>query len=82
MVIVGDTLHNLIDGMAMGAAFLVNPQVGIVTALAVAAHEIPQEIGDFGLLLSKGMSKKKVAIVNILSALVSVAGALGVFVFW
>lgn len=79
MVVVGDTLHNFIDGLAMGAAFLVNPQVGIITALAVAAHEIPQEIGDFGLLLSKGMSKKKVAIVNILSALVSVVAACGVF---
>lgn len=79
MIVVGDTLHNLIDGLAMGAAFLVNPQVGIVTALAVAAHEIPQEIGDFGLLLSKGMARKKVAIVNILSALVSVVAACGVF---
>ncbi len=79
MVIVGDTLHNLIDGLAMGAAFLVNPQVGIITALAVAAHEIPQEIGDFGLLLSKGMSKRRVALINIISALVSVFGACLVF---
>lgn len=81
MIIVGDTLHNLIDGLAMGAAFLVNPQVGIVTALVIAAHEIPQEIGDFGLLLSKGMSRKKVAIVNILSALISVVAACGIFLF-
>jgi len=81
MIIIGDTLHNFIDGLAMGAAFLVNPQIGIITALAVAAHEIPQEIGDFGLLLSKGVSKTKVAVINIFSALVSVAAACGIFLF-
>lgn len=79
MVIVGDTLHNFIDGLAIGAAFLVSPEAGIVATVAVAAHEIPQEVGDFGLLLSKGMSKSKVLIVNLLSASSAVVAALLIF---
>jgi zinc and cadmium transporter len=79
MVIFGDTLHNFIDGLAIGAAFLVSPEAGIVTSLAVAAHEIPQEVGDFGLLLSKGMARRKVLIVNIISALAAVVAAVLVF---
>src|SRR5690606_22872811 len=61
--------------LAIGAAFLVSPATGIVTTIAIAAHEIPQEIGDFGLLLSKGMKRRRVLIVNIVSALVTVIGA-------
>lgn len=80
LVIVGDTLHNAIDGVALGAAFLVNPAAGIATALAIAAHEIPQEIGDFGILLGKGMKAKKVILVNLLSALATVVTALTVYV--
>ena len=68
LVIIGDTLHNALDGVAIGAAFLANPSVGILTTLAVAAHEIPQEIGDFGLMLRNGMSRSKVLQVNIISA--------------
>lgn len=79
LIIVGDTLHNFIDGLAIGVAFLVSPATGIITTVAVAAHEIPQEIGDFGLLLSKGMAKKRIVIVNILSALATVLGAVLVF---
>ncbi len=79
LIIIGDTLHNLIDGIAIGAAFLVNPATGIVTTIAIAAHEIPQEIGDFGLLLSKGMAKKKILLVNFVSALATVVGAVAVF---
>ncbi len=75
LVIIGDTLHNFIDGVAIAAGFLTSIEVGIVVTIAVAAHEIPQEIGDFGLLLSKGMSRKKVVLVNILSALVTVLAA-------
>lgn len=81
LVIVGDTLHNFIDGLAIGAAFLLSPATGIITTLAVAAHEIPQEIGDFGLLLSKGMRRGQVLIVNFISALATVAGAVLVFGF-
>lgn len=75
LIIIGDTLHNFIDGLAIGVAFLVSPATGVITTVAVAAHEIPQEIGDFGLLLSKGMAKKRIVIVNIISALATVAGA-------
>ncbi len=76
LVIVGDTLHNLLDGIAIGAAFLIDTPTGIVAATAVAAHEIPQEIGDFGLLLKFGYTKRKVILVNVISALMSTLGAL------
>ena len=79
LVIVGDTLHNAIDGVAIGAAFLVNPAAGIGTALAVAAHEIPQEIGDFSILLGKGMRPRNVVLVNLFSALATVATALATY---
>lgn len=75
LIVIGDTLHNFIDGLAIGAAFLVDPAVGLVTTAAIAAHEIPQEIGDFGLLLSKGMAKRKVLLVNLISAAATVVGA-------
>lgn len=81
LVVIGDTLHNAIDGVALGAAFLVSPVAGIGAAIAIAAHEIPQEIGDFGILLSKGMKPKNVIIVNTLSALVTVIAAMSTFTF-
>ncbi len=80
MVVVGDTLHNIIDGVAIGLAFLVDIPTGIITSLAVAAHEIPQEIGDFGILLSRGFSSSKVVLINVLSGLATVVAAVGVFV--
>jgi zinc and cadmium transporter len=76
LVIIGDTLHNAIDGVALGAAFVVSPAAGIGTALAIAAHEIPQEIGDFSILLGKGMRPRRVILVNLLSALATVVTAL------
>lgn len=76
LIIVGDTLHNALDGVAIASAFLVSVPAGIITTIAVAAHEIPQEIGDFGLLLSKGMSRKNVLIVNIFSALATTVFAI------
>lgn len=69
LIVAGDAIHNALDGVAIAAAFLVSVPTGIVTTLAVAAHEIPQEIGDFGLLLHKGMSRRNVLLVNIFSAL-------------
>lgn len=79
LVIIGDTLHNAIDGVALGAAFLVSPAAGIGAALAVAAHEIPQEIGDFSILLGKGMKARRVVLVNLVSALATVIAALATF---
>lgn len=81
LIVIGDTIHNLIDGVAIGAAFLVNPATGIVATIAVAAHEIPQEVGDFGLLLAKGMRRRMVVLVNLLSAFVTVLAAVVVVVF-
>ena len=75
LIIIGDTLHNILDGVAIAAAFLINVPTGIVTTIAVAAHEIPQEIGDFGLLLAKGMRRRNVLLVNIFSALATTAAA-------
>lgn len=79
MLVVGDTVHNAIDGMAIGVAYLADPTLGVVTAIAVALHEIPQEIADFGLLLKSGWPKKKVLKVNLLSAMACVATALATY---
>ncbi len=79
LIVIGDSIHNLLDGIAIGAAFLISVPTGIVAAIAVAAHEIPQEIGDFGLLLKFGYSRRKVLIINALSALMSTVGALVTF---
>ncbi|MBI2074621.1 MAG: ZIP family metal transporter [Candidatus Levybacteria bacterium] len=76
LIIIGDTVHNFIDGIVIAATFMVNIPLGIVTTIAVAAHEIPQEIGDFGLMLHKGLARKKIIIVNILSAAVAFIGAI------
>lgn len=80
LIVIGDIIHNFIDGLAIGAAFLVSPATGIIATIAVAAHEIPQEIGDFGLLLSKGMRRKTVLLINILSSLATVVAAVMIFV--
>lgn len=77
--LIGDGLHNFMDGMIIAAAYLANIQIGIATTTAVIIHEIPQEIGDFGVLIYAGMKKKKALFLNFLSALVAVVGALTVF---
>lgn len=79
LIIFGDTLHNALDGVAIAAAFLVSVPTGIVTTIAVAAHEIPQEVGDFGLLLAKGMERGKVLWVNAGSALATTVFAVITF---
>lgn len=79
LIVIGDTVHNALDGVAIAAAFLISVPTGIVATIAIAAHEIPQEIGDFGLLLSKGMARKKVLLVNIMSALATTAAAVITF---
>lgn len=76
MIMVGDTFHNFVDGVLICAAFMVDMQVGLVTALAIIAHEIPQEVGDFLILLHSGYSKKKAFLFNIASSLATLAGGL------
>lgn len=76
LVIIGDTLHNFLDGIVIGGTFLAGVPLGIVTSLAVAAHEVPQEVGDFAILLNAGMSRRRVLAVNIASATVTIIGAL------
>ncbi len=76
LILVGDAIHNLVDGVLIAAAFLTDEHLGIVTALAVIAHEIPQEVGDFAILLQSGYSRAKAIAFNILSSLTTVVGAL------
>lgn len=74
--LIGDAVHNLIDGLIIAAAFLSNFNLGVITSLAVALHEIPQEIGDFGVLLHSGMKKKKALFLNFLTATTIILGGL------
>jgi len=75
IVIVSDGVHNFLDGIIIGASYLVSIEVGIATTIAVILHEIPQEIGDFGVLLHAGFSKMKALLVNLFSALLAIVGA-------
>lgn len=76
MNLFGDGVHNFIDGLVIGASYLVSIPVGIATTLAVLFHEIPQEIGDFGILLHGGFSKGKAILFNFLTALTAIAGTI------
>jgi zinc and cadmium transporter len=76
LVLIGDGMHNLVDGVLIAAAFLVDLHLGIVTSLAVAAHEIPQEVGDFAVLLHSGYSRGKALVFNILASFTTLIGAL------
>ena len=75
-ILVGDALHNFIDGLIIGASYLVSIPAGVATTLAVLLHEIPQEIGDFGVLVHGGFSKGKALLLNFLSALTAVLGVI------
>lgn len=75
LILIGDALHNFVDGVIIAAAFLVDMHLGIVTALAVAAHEIPQEVADFAVLLESGFTRQRAFFYNILSSLSTVLGA-------
>jgi zinc and cadmium transporter len=79
MNLLGDALHNLIDGMIIGASYLASIPLGITTTLAVVLHEIPQEISDFGVLIYGGFTKRKALMMNFFSALTSVIGAIITF---
>ncbi len=76
LILIGDGIHNFVDGVLIAAAFLTDFHLGVVTSLAVAAHEIPQEVGDFAVLLHSGFSRKKAFLYNILASLTTVVGAL------
>ena len=76
MIIFGDSFHNFTDGVIIAAAFLADVKLGVVTSLAIIAHEIPQEIGDFVVLLHSGFSKKRALLWNLISGLAAVVGAL------
>jgi zinc and cadmium transporter len=80
LIIVGDTVHNFVDGVLIAAAFLQSTELGILTAIAIVAHEIPQEVGDFLILLHSGYSKARALAMNLVSsAATMVGGVLGYF---
>ena len=76
MILVGDGLHNFTDGILIAAAFLANPGLGVITGVAIIAHEIPQEIGDFIVLLNAGFSRTRAYVFNLLCSLLAIAGGL------
>ena len=80
MILLGDGVHNFLDGMVIAAAYLADPTVGVVTTIAVVLHELPQEIGDFGVLLHGGLSARRALLFNFLSATASILGA--ILVLW
>jgi zinc and cadmium transporter len=79
MILVGDSFHNFVDGVLIAAAFMESTALGLVTATAVIAHEIPQEVGDFLILLHSGYSKARAFALNLLSSLMMVVGAIGAY---
>lgn len=76
LIVLGDAIHNLVDGVLIAAAFLSDIPLGIVTSLAVAAHEIPQEVGDFAILLQNGYGRVRALFYNLLSSLATVVGGI------
>jgi zinc and cadmium transporter len=80
LVLVGDALHNVLDGVLIAAAFLTDVHLGLVTAIAIMAHEIPQEVGNFAVLLASGVSRRRALFLNLLTSLTAViGGAVGFF---
>lgn len=81
LILIGDSLHNFVDGVAIAVSFLTSAPLGIMTSVAIISHEVPQEVGDFAILLHGGYSRKKALIFNGLSSLVAFCGALLTFIF-
>ena len=81
LILVGDGIHNLVDGVLIAAAFLANIHLGVITSLAVVAHEIPQELGDFAILLHSGFSRGRALLFNALSGLTTVIGGVLAYFF-
>ncbi len=79
LVIVGDSVHNALDGILIAAAFLTSFPLGLVTTFAVAAHEIPHRVGDFAILVHSGMSRGRALVVNMTTGLASIAGGVGAY---
>ncbi|MEX2209951.1 MAG: ZIP family metal transporter [Patescibacteria group bacterium] len=79
LILIGDGIHNFVDGVAIASAFLVGPELGVAATLAVAAHELPHEIADYGVLIHSGLSRARALAYNFLSALTAVLGAGAVF---
>lgn len=79
LILISDGLHNLIDGLLIGASFLISREIGFATTIAVILHEIPQEVGDFGVLLQAGYSRHRALWLNFLSGLFAVVGVCGAF---
>lgn len=75
LIIIGDAVHNFVDGVLIAAAFMTDIDLGIVTAMAVAAHEIPQEIGDFAILLNSGFKRSRALLFNVLASMATLVGA-------
>jgi len=81
MLLIGDSIHNIADGVVIATAFMINPAVGLITTLGIALHEIPQEIAEFGVLIQSGYSRKKAALYNMLSASSIFIGILLTYLF-
>jgi len=81
LILVGDAFHNFVDGVVIAAAFLTSVPLGVAAGLAVAAHEVPQEVGDFAILLDGGYSRRKALALNVLSSTATLPGALAGY-FW
>jgi zinc and cadmium transporter len=79
MIMIGDTFHNFVDGVLIAAAFLANHELGVVTAIAIIAHEVPQEVGDFLILLHSGYSKSRAFLFNVLSSAAMIAGGVAAY---
>lgn len=78
--LLSDAFHNFLDGLAIGVSFLISPEIGIATTIAVVLHEIPQELADTAILVYSGWSRRKILLMNFLTALTAVIGVLAVFV--
>jgi zinc and cadmium transporter len=76
MNLVGDAIHNFVDGMLIGASYLVSPELGLSTTIAVFCHELPQELADFGILVHSGLGLRRAVILNVASASVAVVGTI------
>lgn len=79
MIMIGDTFHNFVDGVLIAAAFMVDAKLGMVTAVAIIAHEIPQEVGDFLILLHSGYSKRQALLFNLFSSMATLVGGVAAY---